>query len=433
MGRKNSRLRLGAILRAATLLVCAVICAGIPDHIGTAWAADGAPQPLLAKGNPVDWWFVFKFNASKSFEGCGRGSGKRSCMFGGEVQTRQAFGQQFAVASTASPALAQGSGCLGATATDPVGATFDQVYNGNFHYLIWNDQFYRDPAVKACKGESCGAPWGHSKGLLAWNDAGDGFVMQVSTPAWPRSGSKLFKDRRPNAGNTLGCIKSNNNLRASQHFFALKLNTQGVIKVLEGLKNASVVTDPTQLQIVRNGGPEQVQRGVEALGKPEDRKSKKIFMTEIAKDVILISKPSGLHVPPWQMVSALLANASERAATWWTRPWINTTTRITKVGCWDKTQLGEKPGPVTIVGTGAWNEQEINLMAPSNHAKIGVTTSGDKHYAIFGDLNQQGAIAPPDCDKSQNGRGGIFFAVNNQDLFESVTRLIDGQPAPKKP
>jgi len=30
-----------------------------------------APAPLLSKGHPVDWWFVFKFNA-KSFPGCGQ-------------------------------------------------------------------------------------------------------------------------------------------------------------------------------------------------------------------------------------------------------------------------------------------------------------------------------------------------------------------------
>jgi hypothetical protein len=398
--------------------------------------ADEAPRPLLAKGQPVDWWFVFKFNASGSFEGCGKSiaaNEKRACMFGGEVQDRQAFGQQFAVASSKQPALVQGRGCLGATLTDPVGATFDQVYNGSFNYLIWNDQFYRDPAVKACKGDSCGAPWGHSKGLLAWNDAGEGFVMQVSTPAWPRSGSKRFNNRRPNAGNTLGCIRSNNNLRASQHFFALKLNKDGLIKVLDALQNAGVVTDSTKAQIVRNGGPADIQERVDSLGERPDRKKKDVMMTELAEDVILISKPSGLHVPPWQMVSSLLKNASERTATWWTRPWINTTTKTSKIKCWDQERLGEKPGLVTIVATGEWNEQEFKLTAPSNHAKIGVTTSGDKQYAIFGDLNQQGTIAPPDCDRSQNGRGGLFFAVSHPDLFESVTALISGQPAPKKP
>src|SRR5690242_3051827 len=94
----------------------------------SARAAD-APQPLLAKGGPaVDWWFVFKFGASKPFAGCGPVSGDRKCPFGGTPLSGQSFGQQFAVASSANPDMKAGQGCLGAQLSDPVGATFDQVY-----------------------------------------------------------------------------------------------------------------------------------------------------------------------------------------------------------------------------------------------------------------------------------------------------------------
>ena len=41
----------------------------------------------------------------------------------------------------------------------------------------------------------------------------------------------------------------------SQHFFALKLNKSDVVTVLKGLANASVVTDPSNAEIVNNGGP----------------------------------------------------------------------------------------------------------------------------------------------------------------------------------
>jgi len=408
---------------------------------GGAFAADPAPVPLLAKGKPVDWWFVFKFNSTKTFAGCvpvkeaqkQQHEEQRQCIFGGKVQTKSGFGQQFAFASKDSPELVQGHGCTGATLTDPVGATFDQVYNGAPNYLIWNDQFYRDPAVSACKGDSCGAPWGHSKGLLAWNDAGEGFVMQVSTPAWPRSGSKQFDKRKGNQGNTLGCNATNNNLRASQHFFALKLTKNDLVTVLKALKNASVVTDPTKLQIVRNGGPADVKALVNDLGERPDKKDEAIIKTELSSGVILISKPSGLQVPPWQMVSALMSNASERTATWWTKPWIPTTTSASAVKCWDEDKLkSKKPGPVEIAKTGAWDEQEINLTAPSNHAKIGTAISGGKHYAVFGDMNQQGALSPPGCEKSQNGRGGLFFAVQSDKLFESVKDLIAGETASTK-
>jgi hypothetical protein len=45
-------------------------------------------------------------------------------------------GQQFVFASSADSTLRQGSGCAGDTTTDPLGATFDQVYNGKFYYVL---------------------------------------------------------------------------------------------------------------------------------------------------------------------------------------------------------------------------------------------------------------------------------------------------------
>jgi hypothetical protein len=405
--------------------------------IEPAWSAAEAPVPLLSKGGgAVDWWFAFKFNSQNTFAGCGAGAGKRTCVFGGTVQAKDRFGQQFAVASSRDNALSDGKGCVGTSTNDPVGATFDQVYNGNFNYVIWNDQFYGDPGLSTCKSSSCGAPWGHSKGLLAWNDAGEGFVMQVSTPSWPGSGSSHIKRK---AGNTLGCIASNNNLLASQHFFALKLNKSDLIKVLNALKSAGVVTDPTKLQIVKNGGPEDVQALVRELGKRPAKlkvdkanppKEEQLFTKqELSSRVILIAKTSNLTAPPWQMVSAILNGTAERAATWWTTPRIYTTTKSSAVKCLGTALVG-KQGPVAIALTGVWNKKPIKLAAPSNHAKIGISTSGSHHYVIFGDMNQQGALSPPDCGKSQNGRGGLFFVLDNKTLADSVADLIDGDTAP---
>jgi hypothetical protein len=430
--------RLGAVIHSTIVLICLAALVGHPEGVRRAWSAEKAPRPLLDRGKPVDWWFAFKFNSSKPFAGCGKDTGKRACIFGGSVQTKPSFGQQFVVASNKKGSLDKGNSCLGATTTDPLGATFEQVYNGSFFYVIWNDQFYRDPTIAACKGDSCGAPWGHSKGLVAWDDAGEGLVLQVSTPGWPRAGSNAFDRRKGSKGNTLGCVSSNNNLRASQHFFALKLNKDDLTKVLAALKNASVVTDPTKLQIVKNGGPADIRQLVDALGAKS--KSTEVTKDELSTGVLLISKPSKLEVPPWQMVSAVLDGVGERAATWWLKPWIYTTTKSQKLGCWDhalKTnealkKLDMKPGPVAIAKTGHWDGNEIGLAAPNNHAKIGVATSGGNHYAIFGDLNQQGTLSPPDCKKSQNGRGGLFFVVNDKALFDGVADLIEGDTAPTK-
>ena len=65
-----------------------------------------------------------------------------------------------------------------------------------------------------------------------------------------------------------------------------------------------------------------------------------------------------------------------------------------------------------------------------NHAKIGVSTSGDHHYSIFGDMNQQGSLSPPKCDSSQNGRGGLFYVIDDKTLASAVTDLIKGESAP---
>jgi len=382
-----------------------------------------APIPMLQKGHPVDWWFVFKFNASV-FPGCGSVQ-NRACPFGGTPQSYSAFGQQYAYASSESPALKPGSGCAGAATTDPIGATFDEVYNKSFHYLIWNDQFYDDPVINGCTKE-CGSPWGHSKGVLAWNDAGEGMVMQVSTPSWPAAGSANFP--RKSDGNTLGCVKDND-VEVSQHFFALRLSKDDLVTVLHGLGNASVVTDPKNSQIANNGGPADVQQLVSSLGVKS--KSASVITTTLSTGVQLISKPSELNVPPWQMVSSLLGGISLRTATWWASPEIPSTDGTATVSCWSP-DLG-RPGAVDIATTGTWQGKTFSLTgglgANHNHAKLGVSTSGSIPYAIFGDMNQQGALSGT-CDSSQNGRGGLFYAVADPQLSASLSSLISGASAP---
>lgn len=315
-----------------------------------------------------------------------------------------------------------GGGCIGGTTTDPLGATFAQVYNGKFFYVLWNDQFYGDPLPTK------GAPAGHSKGMLAWNKDGNGIVLQVSTPDWPDSGNA--KNPRKTDGNTLGCIQHDNDVEVSQHFFALKLTKDDLVAVLKALANASVVTDPANPQIVNNGGPPDVQALVKTLGKVS--KSTAPTKDTLSSGVVLISKPSKLPVPPWQMVSAMLGGEPLRAATWWTKPEIPTTTESTPIGCWDKSL--DKPGAVEIATSGTWDAKSIGLEGMAepngNHAKIGVST-GSHSYAIFGDMNQQGSLSGPNCSSSQNGRGGLFYVVEDAKLATSVRDLIKGGSAPE--
>jgi hypothetical protein len=416
MKKRRSRSEEVAQLLLAGLLASLTIFQSIAPL--TAQPAS-APAPLLKSGQPVDWWFVFKFNAG-SFPGCGGGA-QRACLFGGTVQHYREFSQQFAYASSVDHKLQLGGGCIGDTTIDPLGSTFDQVYSGGLYYVVWNDQFYGDPI------NNKSAPAGHSKGMLAWDQDGNGLVMQVSTPSWPGSGSSGSPRRTD--GNTLGCVKDNDVL-VSQHFFSLRLSRDDVVAVLKGLENASVVTDAAKPQVVNNGGPTDIQALVNGLGKIS--MSKTATKDKLSSGVILISKPSKLPVPPWQMVSAILGGEPLRAATWWYNPQIPTTTATTAIGCWDSS-LG-KPGAVEIATSGRWDEKTIGLEGGAkpagNHAKIGVSIGGTHSYAIFGDMNQQGSLSGPNCKSSQNGRGGLFYVLDDASLSSSVRDLIDGGTAP---
>lgn len=391
--------------------------------VGTVMADAPTPSPLLSEGSSVDWWFAFKFNASTEPLPDGE---PKSCAFGGTPQDYKYASLGYAVASSDNASLQQSEGLIGSSSNDPLGATFGSVYNGDFYYVVWNDQFYEHPKISGC-GTSCSAPWGHSKGLLAWNDTGEGLVLQVTTPSWPASGSA--KSPRTGDGNTLGCV-SDDDIEVSQHFFSLKLTKDDVVAVLKALANASVVTDPNNSQLVHSGGPSDIQDLVEGLGTKSG--STTVLTSTLSSGVELIAKPSALQVPPWQMVSAELGGVPLRVASWWANPEIPSTDSSGAPGCWADSL--SSPGEVQIATTGTWNEKSIGLRggvgADFNHAKIGVTVSGDTPYVIFGDMNQQGSLSPPECSSSQNGRGGLFFAVKDQDLLNSVSGLLMGKTAP---
>ncbi len=217
----------------------------------------------------------------------------------------------------------------------------------------------------------------------------------------------------------------------SQHFFALKLNKADVLAVLTALQNSSVVTEPKNPQLVSNGGPPDIQAVVKTLG--DNSKSTTALQTKLSSGVTLISKPSRLNVPPWQMVSALLGGEPLRAATWYATPRIPTTVADTKIGCWDESLSA--PGIVENATSGTWAGNTIGLEgipeAEGNHAKIGVSI-GTHPYAIFGDMNQQGSLSGPTCKSSQNGRGGLFYVLDEPKLYQSVRDLIKGDTAPAK-
>lgn len=396
---------------------------------------NAAPVPLAGghPSTPVDWWFAFKFNA-ETYPGEPKGADQREGMFGGTIEDyddgvgndARKYSQRFALATSADPMLRLGDGCIGTTLTDPLGATFGQVYDGDYYYAVWNDQLYGHPI------HNKDAPWGHSKGLLAWNDAGEGLVLQVSTPSWPGSGSRAHP--RQGDGNTLGYV-NDDDIMVSQHFFALRLDAGDLVAVLEALVTARVATDPSIASLVRSGGPADVKALVARLG--THPAGAEAGVRQLSSGVELVCKPASAQVPPWQLVSAQLGGVDLRVASWWARPEIYSTTAGTPLGCW-RNDLGT-PGAVDIATTGTWDGNSIGLTGGTgdryNHAKIGVSTDPDRPYSIFGDMNQQGALRPgydepnQTCASSQNGRGGLFYAVSDPTLHRQISALLAGESA----
>lgn len=380
-------------------------------------------SPLVARDKPVDWFFVFKFNAD-AFPGCSSEATEgTACVFGGKVQhyITGAHSQQYAVATNENPTLVKGDACIGTTLDDPLGATFAQVYlHNDYNYVIWNDQFKGHPAVD--KPQS----WAHSKGMLAWDKNGDGFFLQVTTPSWPASGSVRYP--RKADGNTLGCV-DDNNVMFSQHFFCLRINKTDLLTILNACINASVVTDPADKSIVKNGGPPEAQALVKKLNKLSP--STKVFKAKLSTNVVVISKPHGIKAAPWQVVSASLDAVPLRVASWWQRNKVCSTTANTAITCWPADL--NKPGPVQIATTGKFEGKTFGLWgghgSRGNHAKIGVTMNSPKKYSIFGDMNQEGTLLSDsrNCAVSQNPRGGMFFVVDNEALHASVTLLLAGE------
>jgi hypothetical protein len=165
-----------------------------------------------------------------------------------------------------------------------------------------------------------------------------------------------------------------------------------------------------------------------------------VIVATLSSGVKVISKPSALAVPPWQMVSAKLGGVDLRVASWWAAPAIYSTDEGQTPTCWAP-GLGT-PGAVDIATSGEWSGTGIGLEGGDgpifNHSKIGISTNAKTPLCIFGDMNQQGALAPdyahPNqaCSSSQNGRGGTFYVVSNAALWTSLTALLKGASAPIK-
>jgi hypothetical protein len=388
------------------------------------------PVPLVSGAHPVTWWFAFKFNdlMPETLRPVSAGD----CPFGGVVNTNNNSDKHsnlayaYAYGDGQTHGLVAGGSRIGWSDEDPLGVTYRNVFEGSYSYVVFNDQFYGDPQISGC-GNDCEAPWAHAKGLLAWDDQGQGLLLQVTTPSWPHSGSA--RDVNP-LGNTLGCINRDNPIKYSQHFFAVRLSKADVVLMLQSLANAGIATVPGVDQVfhIRAQSPADLAQLAGVLGN-KDPADPKPMMIKLSSGVGVISKPAALHVPPWQYVSAMLGGEPLRVATWWTGVDKIPDKGAVKPGCWDARLT--TPGAVQNALTGTWDHKSIDLKGASgNHAKIGVSQSGGNSYTIFGDMNQTGAYSgncnPP---KGQSVRGGLFYVLSDKTLYDGVSALLSAATA----
>ncbi len=135
-------------------------------------------------------------------------------------------------------------------------------------------------------------------------------------------------------------------------------------------------------------------------------------------------KGSEDHFIPWSYVTAKL-NAGLRVLSWYSHPY-------TPPLC-----QGDTSGAASCAYPGFNTIQIVNgLQLPDgsyswcghgaasnsgNHAKIGIGINSN--WVVFGDMNMQGTINSY-CDSSQMGRGGGFYAIQNQTLWNGFNKVF---------
>jgi hypothetical protein len=177
---------------------------------------------------------------------------------------------------------------------------------------------------------------------------------------------------------------------------------------------------------VRDSSPGEIKSLAAKLGDrtPDDAKLEDFTLDS---GVTLISKPATLHAPPWLVVSALLGSEPLRVATWVNGKGGLPSTHAIKPQCWSSDLA--TPGEIDVAING---KDGIGLLGGNNpngnHAKIGVSLPPGHHLTIFGDMNEDGRLQT-DCKKEQNGRGGLFFVLDNADLWSNMSALLKGRKA----
>jgi hypothetical protein len=358
---------------------------------------DGANQigdlvPRDGKGNAVDWWFLIKMpqGATSVCTGCAN----PGCQY---WQSSRSGGVCYWYADSNNPTLqpytALGFDCLTGP-NNPLTRTLNQMKGKT--YIIWNDQGSKTSKPNTYPDEF--APIAHSKGAAAFGDE-TGFIMNVSTPDFPDP--DLY---------TVGC-QEDDNVEVSQHFFCFSADKASMTAWANAMANAqlSVISKNNWTFADTTVGGHSTTANLKTLGN---------------LPVTLVVKGSQDFFIPWDYVTNSIGSGV-KALNWYASPETPPIGTGSTMTCLYKSPAQFDVDIVrslqTPDGAYSWCGQG-NSTTYNNHAKIGIGINTS--WVVAGSMNMQGDITSAGCTSSQMGRGGDFYAFQNQNLWTGLNTMF---------
>jgi deoxyribonuclease-2 len=363
-------------------------------------------MPLSAmdeKGNPVDWWFMYKVAGKSTTSDGGKGP-----TIGGNKVT----GTEYVYFDANTPS--SGKLALSPNRLDKGGAlpnTLKQLYgaaaNSHLGWFFYNDEDPTTGKVNSARG--------HTKGVLAFDlGSHSAFWLIQSTPKFPPKGSYGFpKSGMPNA-QTLLCITLNNadvaQSIAKQMFVAQQPSVYLASKVPSDL--TSELNDARvkliQDQVASGSTPVHVVIPFTSKGglKFMSIAKNKTWGLDFYNDLVGPTLHENLDVETWEHDPTPPSEDSDKVHT-----------------VVDMKAINLKALGIDV----AWPE-------PDDHAKLAISARSEKvHYVCVGDLN---------FTVAQRRRGGGTVAFQCEALWSSISSILEGvskfpsltpSPAPKPP
>jgi deoxyribonuclease-2 len=341
------------------------------------------------KGNPVDWWFMYKVAGKSTTSDGGKGP---------KVGGNKVTGTEYIYFDANTPS--NGGLTLSPNRLDQSGAlpnTLKQVYgaaaaaNKHMGWFFYNDENPIDGTVNGARG--------HTKGVLAFDLASNSaFWLIQSTPKFPPKGSYSFpKTGMPNA-QTLLCISLQDaNVAqsiAKQMFVAQQPNVYLASKIPDDLANEpnDARVKLMQDQVASGSTPVDVVIPFNSKGglKFMSIAKNKTWGLDFYNDLVGPTLSENLDVETWEHDPTPPPEDSDK---------IHTVV--------DMTGINLKPLGIDI----AWPE-------PDDHAKLAISARSEQvHYVCVGDMN---------FTIAQRKRGGGTVAFQCEALWSSISSILVG-------